>query len=223
MNNDTIHPMDDAVNPPRRYESPLRAGRALETRTKIMEAARMLFLRDGYVSTSIVNIAREAGVSPQTIYGVFGNKRELLSSLMDVSIGGDARPLGVLEREEPQRMREERDQHEQLRMMARGIREIMDRAGPMFDVMRIAAATDTEIATAYAGLQAVRRQNMGRVIGWILANGPLKPGLSGEEAADILWSLTSADVHRMLRRECAWPPERYERWLGETLIAALLP
>lgn len=222
MNDHTIHPADDAVNTPRRYDSPLRAERALETRAKIRDAARTLFLRDGYVATTIAGIAREAGVSPQTVYGVFGSKRQILASLMDVSIGGDSRPLGVLEREEPQRMREEKSQPEQLRMMARGIREIMDRAGPMFDVMRIAAAADTEIAAAYTGLQADRRQNMGRVIGWVVANGPLKPGLSETEAADILWSLTSADVHRMLRLERAWSPERYEHWLGETLIATLL-
>jgi hypothetical protein len=93
----------------------------------------------------------------------------------------------------------------------------------MFDVMRIAAAADADIAAAHRRLQEERLQNMTRVVGWIEANGPLRSGLSTAEAGEIMWTLTSADVHRMLRIERGWSVERYEGWLAESLIAALLP
>jgi hypothetical protein len=43
------------------------------------------------------------------------------------------------------------------------------------------------------------------------------------EAGDILWTLTSPEVHRLLRDGCGWSHERFARWLEATLATALLP
>jgi AcrR family transcriptional regulator len=223
MNDDTLYRKEEDVNSRRRYDSRMRDERARETRSCILAAAKSLFLQHGYVPTTMAGIAREAGVATQTVYVTFGTKRAILAAVMGEMIGGDDQRIGVLERVDPQRMREEPDQHRQLRMMAHGIREILDRAGPMLDVMRIAAASEVEIYAAYTELQEQRRENMASVVGWITDKGPLKSGLTENEAADVLWTLTSADVHRMLRSERGWTPERYEEWLAESLIIALLP
>lgn len=215
--------MSEEVKPRRRYNSAIRQEQAGETRTRILEASRRLFLERGYVATSIEAIAREAGVAGQTVYAAYGNKRTVLARLMDVSLGGDDQPVGVLERREPQRMRNEPDQRAQLRMMAHGIREIMERAGPIFDVMRSAGTAEPEVAALYGRIQDERRRNMARVVGWVAENGPLRDGLSMDDAADIVWTLTSAEVHRLLTADRGWPEERYERWLGDTLIASMLP
>ncbi len=214
--------MPEEVKPRRRYISAIRQEQAGETRTRILEASRRLFLERGYVATSIEAIAREAGVAGQTVYAAYGNKRTVMARLMDVSIG-DAQPVGILERREPQRMRREPDQRTQLRMMAHGIREIMERAGPIFDVMRSAGTAEPEVAALYGRIQDERRRNMARVVGWVAENGPLRDGLSMDDAADIVWTLTSAEVHRLLTADRGWPEERYERWLGDTLIASMLP
>ena len=52
--------------------------------------------------------------------------------------------------------------------------------------------------------------------------GVLRPGLSLEEAADILWVLTSFDLYRMLVVKQRWEPARYERWLAQLLIQQML-
>jgi len=215
--------MKNDVNGRRRYESAIRQEQARETRLRVLEAARRLFLERGYIATTISAIAQEAGVATQTVYVVFGNKRAILVALMDRAIGGDDEPVGVLERRAPQQMREEPDQRRQLLMMAHGIREILDRAGPIFDVMRGAATADGDIAEVYGRLQEERLCNMTTVIEWVAENGPLKDGRSVAEGADIVWTLTSADVHRLLRVERDWDGERYERWLGDILIESLLP
>ncbi len=207
----------------RRYESPIRQEQARETRLRILEAARHLFLSQGYVATPIGAIAHEAGVAAQTVYVAFGNKRAILAALMDVSLGGDDEPVGMLERPAPQRMRDEPDQRRQLAMMAHGIREILERAGPIFDVMRGAALADPEIAEMYRRLQEERLHNLTSVVGWVAEKGPLRDGLTVADGADILWTLTSADVYRLLRVERGWTGERYERWLRDSLIGALLP
>ncbi|MDQ2740687.1 MAG: hypothetical protein M3Z66_00035 [Chloroflexota bacterium] len=57
----------------------------------------------------------------------------------------------------------------------------------------------------------------------LLHNGPLRPGLSAEEATDTVWTVTSSEVHRLLTVDCGWNTQRYETWLAETLGFLLLP
>jgi TetR/AcrR family transcriptional regulator, mexJK operon transcriptional repressor len=52
---------------------------------QIVEAARRLFLADGYGATSMDAIARDAGVSKATLYSHFTNKAELFAAI----IGGE--------------------------------------------------------------------------------------------------------------------------------------
>ena len=50
----------------------------------------------------------------------------------------------------------------------------------------------------------------------------LKPGLSVDRAADILWSLNHPRVYLLLLEDGAGRPRRYERWLGDITCAELL-
>jgi AcrR family transcriptional regulator len=54
-------------------------------------------------------VGRQAGVSPETIYATFRNKRSLLSALLDVAIAGDDAPVPILERPWVQQLREQPD------------------------------------------------------------------------------------------------------------------
>lgn len=60
-------------------------------------------------------------------------------------------------------------------------------------------------------------------MGWVRARGPLRTGLDEAAAADIIWTLTSPEVHQMLLGIRGWDREKYEDWLRVTLEAALLP
>ena len=72
-----------------------REQKALATRRRILEAAEMLFVRDGYAATTIAAIADPADVAVQTVYAVFGTKRAMLNELLAVRVVGDdeAAPL----------------------------------------------------------------------------------------------------------------------------------
>ena len=52
--------------------------------------------------------------------------------------------------------------------------------------------------------------------------GALRPGLRERDAADIIHALMSPEVCRLLVGDRRWPPQRYERWLADTLISQLL-
>jgi AcrR family transcriptional regulator len=209
---------------PRTYRSDLRAAQARETRARVVTAARELFAEQGYATTTIAAIARRAEVSPDTIYAVFGTKTALLKAVVDTGVGGDDEPVAVLDRAGPQAMQAEPNQRRQLQMFAIGVGQQLDRMRPINDILSGAAASDHTAAELRTDVEEhQRRAAMRTLIGWIEARGPLRPDVSSEEGAAILWTLASPDVHRMLRTVCAWSPERYAKWLADTLISSLLP
>ena len=189
-----------------------------------MATARELFLERGYPATTIAAVARRAGVSADTIYSVFGSKSTLLKEVLDVVIGGDDAQVALLDRAGPQAVRAEPDQRRQLEMFATGITDQLERVRPMDDILRSAAAVDAAAADLRADLQLrQRRESMRTVVAWIAARGPLRDGLSQEDAAAVVWTLTSPEVHLMLRDTWGWSRGRYAQWLQNTLIATLLP
>ncbi|MGZ4506631.1 MAG: TetR/AcrR family transcriptional regulator [Blastococcus sp.] len=215
---------EPAVKSTRAYSSPLRAAQARETRRRVLDAARDLFLEQGYPTTTVATVARRAQVSADTVYSVFGSKAALLKEVLDVVVAGDDEDVAVLQRTDPQAMRAEPDQRRQLAMFAAGMTGQLERIRPMDDVLRSAAAVDPAAAELRADLQLrQRRTAIATVVSWVAANGPLRTGLSQEEATAVTWTLTSPEVHQMLRDTWGWPAERYEQWLRDTLTGSLLP
>ena len=51
----------------------------------------------------------------------------------------------------------------------------------------------------------------------------LRPEITPAEAADILWTYSSPELYELLVIRRGWPAERYGRFVGQALIAALLP
>jgi AcrR family transcriptional regulator len=211
------------VKSQRRYDSALRREQARQTRTRMLDAAERLFAERGYASSTIETIASNAGVAIDTVYANFGSKRGLLSALMDLRVGGDDQPVELLDRAGPQAVRREPDQKRQIARFAEDVSAISERARPVDDIIRGAAAVDAEIAAYRGRLQKTRFENMRRFVSWLAANGPLRAGVSEDDAAAIVWSLTSPEMHRLLRVERAWTPDRYSEWLGQTLTRTLLP
>src|SRR6266571_83815 len=133
----------------RRYDSPRRREQARATRQAVLEAARELFVERGYAVTTIDAIAAGAGVSPETVYATFKNKRSLLSQLVDVSMAGDDAPIPILERSWVREVRDEPEPLRRLQILARNGRLILERTAPIYDVLRSAAAADPQVAVLW--------------------------------------------------------------------------
>lgn len=208
----------------RTYVSALRAERARATRSAVLRAAVDLYLAHGYPSTSIAAVAKRAGVSADTVYHLFTTKRRLLQEAVDTVIGGDDADIPLLERADPQALRRETDQRRQVALFSAGISRQLDRVRPVDDMLRSAAAVDPEIAALRADIQLRQRREAMRVIaGWIADRGPLRDGLSAEDAAAVLWTSTSPEVHSMFRVDWTWTSAQYETWLRVTVESNLLP
>jgi hypothetical protein len=141
-----------------------------------------------------------------------------------VVVGGDEEDVALLDRPGPQSMRVEPDQRRQLAMFAAGVTDQLERLRPLDDILRSAAAVDEAAAALRSDVQLRQRRAAMRVIaGWVAAHGPLRDGTTEEEAAAVLWTLTSPEVHLMLRDTWGWSRERFAGWLRDTLVATLLP
>ena len=53
-----------------------------ETRRELLRAASRLFLRDGFVATSLADVAEEAGVTKGAVYSNFASKEDLFLALL---------------------------------------------------------------------------------------------------------------------------------------------
>jgi AcrR family transcriptional regulator len=206
----------------RAYDSTLRKQQAAQTRSRILDAAEALFAERGYPSTTIEAIATSAGVSPDTVYSVFGSKSGVLHKLLDVRVGGDDSPTALLERPGPQSVRAEPDPRRQLAAFASDVTGILERARPVDDIMRSAAVVDPEVASLRSHMQAERHRNMRSLVGWLARKARFRRALSEEEVAAVIWTLASPEVHRLLRTERHWSRQTYSDWLGDTLTRALL-
>lgn len=211
--------MTEYVKPRRGYNSPARAARAAATRRRILDSAARRFVESGYRATTVEMIAADAAVSGKTVYHLFGSKVGLLKQVMDVAFVGDDEPIPVLERAGPQQVKAEPDQRRQIVLTARGTAELLERIRQVDDVLIDAAAVDADAASLREDIELRQRREAMRVLaGWLVQTGPLRDGMAVDRAADILWVLTSPEVHRLYRKHCGWTADEYADWLTAAML-----
>jgi len=67
-----------------------------------------------------------------------------------------------------------------------------------------------------------RHQDMTRTAQAFADAGFLRPGLTAEAAADLLWAVASPDTYRSFTVIRGWTTEQYEAWLEATVAATVL-
>ena len=119
----------------RRYHSPRRKEQAEATRTEILDAAERLFIKNGYVATSMAAIAKEAGVALKTVYLGFETKSGLLRALWHRNLRGGREDVPVGEQDWFLEVLEEPDPATALRLNARNSRQVKTRIAPLGEVL----------------------------------------------------------------------------------------
>src|SRR6476646_9432260 len=110
--------MGEVKGSERTYSSPLRAQQAATTRQAVLDAARELFIAQGYGATTLDQIAARAGVSKPTVFSAVGNKQTVLSAVRDVAMAGDDEKLSMVERPLAEQIRQEPDPHRAVQLLA---------------------------------------------------------------------------------------------------------
>ncbi|MEV0620562.1 TetR/AcrR family transcriptional regulator [Nonomuraea sp. NPDC050404] len=206
--------MSDAKKPNK------KAQKSAETRQRIVRAAGELFVAQGYGATMLQQIADRAGVAVQTVYFVFGNKRRLLKELVDVTIAGDDLPVATMDRPWFREALEAATAQEHLERHVSGTAIVLERVSSTVKVLAEAAATDPEVAEMWP--KEDPRYIVATAAALSLVTKPgIRPGVSAEHAADLLYGVLSPDLYLLFVRERGWRPEKFERWAHDTLRTQL--
>lgn len=206
----------------RRKGQALRAEKARLTRRRIVAAAGELFVRDGYLETTMADIARHAGVAVQTLYLSFGSKAALLSATMDVAITGDDEPVPVIERPWFDRMRAEPDGPAALEIFVAAATEIIDRTYPLYAAVR-AASADPEPAELLARNKHGRFVVHSTAVRELMGRPGFDPGLSERQAAEVVYGLLSQETYGLLVHERGWVVPAWSDWVLRHIRADLFP
>jgi AcrR family transcriptional regulator len=176
----------------RRYDQRLRAQGAEETRRRILDAVYERLREAPSETVSVDRIARMAGVSRSTVYLVFGSRAGLFEALGDDLLRRDAYGRLLEAVADP-------DARESLR---RGIRAGAEMFAADRDVTRALFSMAQLDAEAVGGsverIERERARGMRRLARRLEEQGALRPGVTADEAADLLWVLTSFDSFDLL-------------------------
>jgi AcrR family transcriptional regulator len=191
-------------------------------RTAVVDAARTLFLERGYGATTIEAISALSDVPPATVYRLFASKRGILKALLDISIVGDDEAVPMAERPHVRSLLAGPDAKNQLAGFVGTIAQVNSRTAPIYRILVSAASSDPDAAALLDELTRQRQEGQGLIARSLARAGALRPELRERGAADIIHTLMSPEVYRLLVLERGWKPERYERWLTAILVDQLL-
>ena len=205
------------VKTTRTYNGALRTEQAQMTRTRILDAARRLLVSGTYSSVTMEEIAKEAAVSYQTVYAIFGTKLRLAQGLIEVGFPHVADALKLLDA-----VRQSDDAELGLRTGARVSRLIYEICADLLRFIR--ESGDPALLAHYREREEQRLTDMTHfgLPSMLERSGRLRAGISSLEAVAVIWALTGPDQYSQLVFQRGWLPSRYEDWLGNALINMLL-
>jgi AcrR family transcriptional regulator len=196
------------VSTERSYHSSLREEQARQTRLKIREEARKLFVSQGFARTTIAEIAAAAGVSPATLYATFESKAGIVSAMLeDLEEGIELGP----------RLRQvfaEPDPREQLRLYLSAHCDLFSNGADVLRAAMQAIGTPEVAALNEEGDQHRRELIEMLTTQWNEAE-VLRPGLTPEAATDRLWLLTTVEGFLSAVDRVGWTTDEYESWLSD--------
>ncbi|MFO7164938.1 TetR/AcrR family transcriptional regulator [Mycolicibacterium hassiacum] len=201
---------------------PAGQARTRLARAAVIDAARTLFLERGYGATTIEAISAASDVPPATVYRLFSSKRGILKAILDVSIAGDDQPVALPDRPRVQAALAEQDPRQQIAAFVAVAAEVNARTAPVYRILVGAASSDPDAAGLLDGLNNQRRAGQGQLARALARRDALRADLRQRDAVDIVYTLLSPEVYRLLVVERQWSAGRYRSWLTDTLSAALL-
>jgi hypothetical protein len=95
-----------------------------------------------------------------------------------------------------------------------------DRAGQLLEVVRAAAASDTDIEALWRGINDERLARARTSASSLASKAKLRTTIG--ETARTLWVLSVPELYVLQIHTGGLNADDYERWLGDLLLAALL-
>ena len=212
--------MTEEVNPRRPYRSTARTRQREATRAAIIDAARTAFIENGYAATTIAQLAARADVSPETVYAVFGTKRDILRAVVEWASPGVPSTDAWRTENWPVLMKAEPSQRRRLELIADATRDVLRRVAPIDEIVRSVAASDPQIAELQNELERRRRSDLRGLVQLLAEAGPLR--VSIDDAVDLWWALFHpTGPYRSLTVDRRWSDRRARAALIDVVARTL--
>jgi AcrR family transcriptional regulator len=209
------------VKSTRAYDSRGRRAQADRNRQSALDAAERLFLDRGYAGTLIADIAKEADLSVQTIYKVFGGKAGLVKGIYERGLlGREGDP--AYERSDAMRT-QEGDPRTIMRRWGELTTEVASVVSPIRLLIRSAALVDREMERLLRETDEERLTRMRHHARFLRQRGYLRDGVTLREATDVLWTCSSVELYDLLVLQRGWTHPRFAQFVADFMITALLP
>lgn len=206
--------------PARRYDSTQRRQQAQQNRARVLQAARQRFLAQGYAATKIAEIARDAGVSVETVYKTFATKAGVLKALFDVSVAGDDDPIPMAQREVIQKVLDAPEATRKIAIYAEHLASTMPRSAPVQLLARDGAASSADAAAVWKQIRDETLTAMKMFAADLGKTGQLR--VSPAVTRDVLWTYHAPELYELLVLERGWSAARYGEFITAALTDALL-
>ena len=204
----------------RSYRSARRQEQAVATRRAVLLAARDLFVRHGYVDTTVAAVARRARVSVDTVYASVGRKPQLLLAVHDLELGsGDDVPAE--QRDYVLAIRAAVGARAKIETYAAALGRLLPRTVPLAEALRVAAVTDPACRAVLHGLSDRRAANMRLFARDLRATGELREDLTDDDVADLVWSTNSPEFY-LLTTSRGRTPQQYAEVVADLWTRTLL-
>jgi AcrR family transcriptional regulator len=172
----------------RAYEQRVRAESAEETRTRILDALHDLLRERPDGSISVDQVAKRARVARSTVYLAFGSRRGLFDALTERLLAGEGFQEILAAVRDP-------DARESLRGgIAGGVKQFAANHEALRVLNAMRTLDPTGAGEAVARVEAQRSQGMARLARRLGEQGLLRPGLTPEQAAHVIWILAGFDA-----------------------------
>jgi AcrR family transcriptional regulator len=194
--------------PKRSYQQKARAEAAAETRRRIIDVTREQLARAPLENVGLPEIAAAAGVARSTVYTIFGSREGLMIAVAEdlLDRGGFAR-IGMALRGP--------DVVQAFETSIDVAMEMYSQEHAVSQALLSLSAVDRDASSAAARLNSGRRGGMQKLAERMRDQGVLRDDVTVDEAADILWIITSFETFEQLYRGRGLTPKQ----VGERLMA----
>lgn len=182
------------------------------TRARILDAALRLVTKRGGADVKLGDVAREAGVSRQALYLHFADRAGLFLAL--VRHADDRRGLAAA----IQRIQEAPSGETALREMAATQARMNPAIWPLARAFESVRRQDDAAERSWQERLAHRLEGCRAIVAQVAREGLLRPDLSRDVAADLLWTLSSLRMWEDLVLLRGWSAQQYEQRLGDLML-----
>ena len=196
-----------------------QAQRTEETRERILESARELFVKRGYHATSLEQVADAAGYTKGAVFSRFKNKGDLFLCLLDRSVtqrAANVRAIAALSGDPIALARS------LYRQWTTGVHADSDWTLLVLE-FRIHAARNPELNMGYAKIYETVRNNLGEVILENFRRAGINMKMRGQDIARLIMALGNGELLERRVDGKAYPSAEMEEMIVGIMKSVMPP